>query len=149
MTTKTKKCPHCHRAYVVNDSYGAYYLGSPLRVCKNCGESFVDKEFKELALTDVKPLDKLPVSVNTAIAVIGAGIIAFAAFKSSWNLFGIILIGIALYLVISEIFGYKNKMKWIKEERQASIIRLSNPKYAKFLKELGYEVPDKYLNNDN
>lgn len=149
MTTKTKKCPHCYHAYVINDSYGSYYIGTPIRVCKNCGKNFIDKEFKELALTDVKPWDKLPVSANTAIAVIGVGIMAFAAFKSSWNWFAIILIAIALYLLISDIVGYNGKIQWIEEERRASIKRLSDPQYADFLKELGYDVPDKFLKSTN
>lgn len=148
MTTKTKKCPYCHHAYVINDSHGSYYIGSPIRVCKKCGKNFIDKEFKELALTDIKPWDKLPISVGTVIAVLFAFIMVFAAIKSSWNWFVIIPIAIALYLLISDIVGYKSKMQWIEEERKASFDRLSNPQYAAFLKELGYDVPNSFLKNN-
>lgn len=47
MTYKTKSCPHCGKTYAWMET--GRHFGSPFRNCASCKNSFIDKDYIELA----------------------------------------------------------------------------------------------------
>ena len=157
MQYKTKKCPHCKHTYKFFDADYIGY-GSPVRTCESCGKNFIDKDYIEIAIDGIRKVDKKRCSPSTLIgAILFCGIFVFTLSGNSLStsdgppgmdeiiFFGLLAAG-SLYLLISEIRGFKERQRFLAEETIASENRLKNREYAYFLKELGYYVPEKYLN---
>lgn len=159
----SKMCPHCKKAYSVLQPKGTGFYGSPIRKCENCGKSFVDRDFREIAAQGVRKVDTRRLSLATVFSSCGflvMGICAIGMYingesllfsgQSVWTLvLGAISIIIALYLCISEIRGYNERQEYLAEERKRSEERLSNYQYARLLDELAFYVPPKYLNPES
>lgn len=156
-TYYTKKCPHCGYAYSTHHMGKEVVYGSPIRKCVSCQKSFIDKDYVEIELNGVRNVDSKRISPQTkAIAVFGGFMVALALFLivgapkndppiTAWACL-IFCIAVPAFLIYVDLSSYSQRQKEIKQEAKLSKERLSDPLYAKALKELGYHVPDKYLN---
>ena len=157
MKYKTKSCPYCNHTYTILDS--AYFqYGSPIRTCKRCGKIFIDKDYHEIAVEGItwatRQHLKNKVS-NSSIAgliislfIFLGGILNNASEYASILLWGGGLLGaLSIWCIIDDIKKYHSFVEDIEKEKAASRARLSVPAYASALKELGYDVPMKYLDN--
>lgn len=154
MTTITKKCPHCntqysHKAYSgrpSKDNQTCY--GSPLRRCQKCGNFFIDKDYREIAISGIREVDTQRVSTGTmvesAIPIIGS-CIYFCIAQDGTRWAALIVFLICVGSVVSEYRGYDKRIAHLEQEKAESYRRMSNPQYAMMLKTLGYDVPDEFL----
>lgn len=159
MTYTTKRCPHCGKTYSFMQTGRRTEYGSPFRICHACSHSFVDKDYREIAIDGIHPIDKMKVSPGSVLQCflpLGFVIVSLicgtlAGFDSGtvWLLVGdLIFLGLALWLVSRDIRSYKERIKWLEQEAIRSEARLSNPEYASALKRIGCRVPEKYLNQN-
>ncbi|MGN1165628.1 MAG: hypothetical protein ACI4S2_04275 [Lachnospiraceae bacterium] len=153
----SKKCPNCgfvyesrHYAFVPSKDNQTVY-GSPIKRCEKCGQLFVDKNYREIAVQGVRHVDEMYVSPQTLVS---GGIPMIISLITSLVLFmngdegvltSMIVFVFSLSLIISEMVGHKKRMISLKKEEEESKMRLQNPKYARMLQQLGYDVPSYYL----
>ncbi len=162
METNETKCPCCGAPD--KEVHNFYKYGSLIRVCKNCGEKYLDRSFREPAIQGVHPRAKNNFK-NNFICIIGAVIFAvvFAA-QALWfyktktpfgydtqNQIGVLIIsagaviGCILQLIYNKL-GYMDKynQRFIAESER----RLQDPEYVKELLAFGIYVPQKYIKKE-
>ena len=149
-------CPNCGRlvgTFVVGD----YRYGSPLKNCPKCKAEYINPVFHEIEVDGISP-DAFNIKLLATGILIG---IIFFAISAVIHYFEVTTqryyhtapIAIMIISVIVILFAAGNiiliktglKTKRTERKRQESVERLSNPAYASRLKELGYDVPEKYL----
>ena len=150
MVYKTKRCPYCKMIYQYH-STNNYKYGSPILTCSFCKLEFVDKDVEELAL---KPFDTSQYTIGrcfwAAVWPVGLTALFFIVLaiicKEAWTIVAAVL-GVAGYvaLVIFYIKDLKNERWQYEREYKKSEERLKNKEYAHILRDLGYDVPTKYL----
>lgn len=149
-------CPNCGRlvgTFVVGD----YRYGSPLKNCPKCRAEYINPVFHEIEVDGISP-DAF--NIKLLATGILSGIIFFAISAvihyfevTTQRYYHTVPIAIMIISVIVILFAAGNiiliktglKAKRTERKRQESVERLSNPTYASRLKELGYNVPEKYL----
>ena len=155
----TKKCPKCGSAYSTMQPKGTGFYGSPLRQCSKCGELFIDKDYREIAIDGIRTADTKRLSGSTLFACTSLLFMAvaliclyindsslFSSGRSIWSIFfAIVLLGMICFLVIDEVRGYGERQSFLEQERRNSEKRLQDYQYARFLQKLGYTVPEQYL----
>lgn len=158
MIYTTKKCPYCNHTYSFMQPK-SYSYGSPLQVCRRCGKYYVDKDFKEIAISGIRKIDTMRITPFSIIA----SLLFTPLFVSSiymqfyqpdnMSLFALITFGafdiFAFYSIYNDCSSFKERQKYLIDEQHRSIARLKNPSYALTLKNLGYDVPKQYLYSDN
>lgn len=131
--------------------------GSPVKQCKKCGLTYLDKRFHEIEIEGFEP-DALSVKrsgfailMGLAAVIGGALFIAGEIYMSGYYhtgavvlaFLGIVLIAWGIMDIIKIITGLKAKK--LEKLRLESAARLSDKNYARLLAEQGYNVPQKYL----
>lgn len=160
MKTATDRCPCCNKKFFYYDSR-QYFCGSPIRTCKKCGGSYIDKRYHELAIEKMPDgeLSKGPylflIAFGAFILYRGIHLIGYREVGmpdnviGNWLLvavftvMGLVMIVGGIIEIICIINGSKAR-KW-ERKRQESIARLQNPDYAWKLKQAGYPVLEEYL----
>ena len=159
MPTKTlvKNCPFCkkvveQRAYA---SWGRkpseedrWLFGTPLKLCPHCGKLYVDKDIQELAITGPRKQDTAfvgPASLRIALMGVVLGALLLIG---RLTVFACIAFGVALATLVADAALYPTRQKKLAAERVASEKRLSDPDYARALKNAGYDIPDRYLKKE-
>lgn len=157
----TYKCPYCNKVVSRENSLTKDSSGCPLRVCPNCGKTYIDTNCDEPALRPYKPFGAVA-CIATAVAGgcfagFGALLLIFAiGYFSGWysvtsfHVWVSVAIGVA-YCVFSFLFRYSNLKKENAEKLRLwkeSESRLQNPEYARLLSRAGFPVPTKYLHSE-
>ena len=158
----TKSCPHCGYNYSIHEPKGSGFYGSKIRTCQRCGKQFIDKEYREIAIEGIREVDEHRISPATLFSALF--FIAFACalvwlffndlslFSSGRTFFSLIgaaiSAGIGVFLVVSESNEYGERQEYLKQEKINSEKRMQNPQYINLLKELGYEISEKYLKKE-
>ncbi len=149
-------CPNCGRL-VGTFVAGDYRYGSPLKTCPKCNAEYINPVFHEIEVDGISPdafdIKKLLIGILIGVIffAVGAGIhyyeITMQDYYHTSCIAIMIISAIAVFYAIGNIILIKTglKDKRTQRKRQESAQRLSNPQYAARLKELGYNVPEKYL----
>ena len=156
MVYHTKSCPHCGFHYSIMQPAKSGFYGSPFRTCSICRKSFIDKDYREIAVSGIRSVDTQRVSTSTALLSIfpalffAAGLyccfsVGFSPSSVLITAGGAVVLAIVIWLMFSEARGYEQRQQYLKQESEQSEARLRNPEYALALKKLGYHVPEKYL----
>lgn len=150
----TKKCPYCGRIYEQR-SYGsvgrkpapedAWVYGSPMKLCGNCKRIFIDKDVKELAITELRKSDTAKITANTKMLLPMGALVAVLLYLLGQPTFAIVAAAVAVVYLAMDLGMYPMRMGKLKKERAASEKRLSDPDYARALKKAGIDVPERYL----
>ena len=154
----TKKCPHCGHTYTFMHAGSDTSFGSPIMTCEKCGKLFIDKDRKEIAIEGITKED-IPVhSGNTIAAVMFLSIfepvVLYYLFYDGIDQYWWLSIVLTLFLIFSwlqyyaEKASYSTRLKEFEIAKMESEGRVSNVHYAMLLKNLGYDVPEKYLNSN-
>ena len=154
-TYHTIKCPHCKS--VVEYSIGKpQHIGSPFRICRQCGKEYIDTNYKEAALLSKKDF-VLSVSWIGVLLYGGVSLITMIAsitliFNYGFDFMFLLalLFGIALaYRPIKELITLIKYLSFKDEkfqrELEASKKRLSDPKYVIALWQAGAYVTHELL----
>lgn len=155
MDTVEIRCTRCGRKLY---SYPAvnkgWKYGSPLKVCKGCGQKYIDTRYHETAIEGAAP-DALDVRKGIVCIKVGfffAAVTAFLTFLSIY--FGgfyyltavfLILMGVLMIIVgIIQVIDIKSGMaeRRIKKYLAESEQRLMNNSYVQELIAMGYYVPN-------
>ena len=157
MKTLVKNCPFCkkvveQRAYA---SWGRqpseqdkWLFGTPLRLCPHCGKLFIDKDIQELAITGPRRQDTAIVGqASLRLALMGV-VLGALLLIGRLNVLAYIAFGVALVTVGADAALYPTRQKKLEAERLASEKRLSDPGYARALKNAGYDIPERYLTKE-
>lgn len=138
------------------ESCNAYMYGSPIRICKKCGEKYIDSRYREQAISGFDPK-------STNAAFYGKGCIGFGiAFACifGWFLYGAMANGVYSLRVgilsVGCLLGFigcliqfvriksgsadREKSKYLEESEK----RLSDKGYVDELIKMGINVPEKY-----
>ena len=157
MKPLVKNCPFCkkvveQRAYA---SWGRkpseedkWLFGTPLKLCPHCGKLYVDKDIQELAITGPRKQDTAfvgPASLRIALMGVVLGALLLIG---RLTVFACIAFGVALATLVADAALYPTRQKKLAAERVASEKRLSDPDYARALKNAGYDIPDRYLKKE-
>ena len=150
-TIRTKRCPRCGEVYA-SDYYALNpskenrtKYGSPLKTCKSCGSSFLDDEYREIAVEGVRDVDTRHISpFGIFAACFGIAIFLFGLYVGAGKTAAMIM-ALCCLDPLAELLSYKQRTKQLEAERQASEERLKDPAYALALKKAGYPVPNRYL----
>ena len=155
--TLVKNCPFCkkvveQRAYA---SWGRkpseedkWLFGTPLKLCPHCGKLYIDKDMQELAITGPRKQDTVfvgPASLRIALMGVVLGALLMIG---RLTVFACIAFGVALATLVADAALYPTRQKKLAAERVASEKRLSDPDYARALKNAGYDIPDRYLKKE-
>ena len=155
----SKKCPHCNRNISIQQGNVNAY-GPTITICTNCGKYIIDKDNLEAALDIDSAYDTVkPIYFSTVYSSIGcilfgfAPIILFNSGITTWKiilLIATIILGIflAIYFIYDEYKSFDKRLDEMQEEINNSKKRLSNYEYALALKQLGYSVPEEFLNKN-
>lgn len=154
-TYHTIKCPHCKS--VVEYSIGKpQHIGSPFRICQQCGKEYIDTNYKEAALLSKKDF-VLSVSWIGILLYGGVSLITMIAsitliFNYGFDfmfllalLFGIVLAYRPIKQLITLIGYVSFKDEKFQRELEASKKRLSDPKYVIALWQAGAYVTHELL----
>ncbi len=149
------KCIHCGHQF--KDQCNSRNYGPIIRKCPACREEYIDKRFKEVAITglDSNSLNAKFYLKCAAFSLIGAIAAAgwfYWRFEYSKKI-SMSSLGIALLLLIlcvscmAQVFRIKNGTQAKENEKfmQESRERLRNQEYAQKLASLGYKVPEEFL----
>lgn len=149
------QCPECKSKF--NDSSNTWNYGSPIRVCPKCRAEYLDKRFREVAITGFDPHSSNPKYYLKCCLIL----IALAAAGGAWfywklmfrNVISISGGAIAAISVIGMFWCFaqfvriktgaqqKANQKYMAESEE----RLKDKAYVKKLFAAGYKVPEKYL----
>lgn len=149
-TYHTIKCPHCRS--VVEYSIGKpQHIGSPFRICQQCGKEYIDTNYKEAALLSKKDF-VLSVSWIGIILYGGVSLITIIAsitliFNYGFDfmfllalLFGIALAYRPIEQLVTLIKYIAFKDEKFQKELEASKKRISDPKYVIALWKAGAHI---------
>ena len=150
------KCPNCGKP-ISNYNASSTDYGSPIRTCKCCGQKYLDRRYRELAIEEPWASD-LKASTGVKTALMGLVILAvsggFTLFTLHFRgyyykkmalvaILSLLVIGYGIFDAIRVKTG--GKAKSIEKKRADSEQRLMDRAYAQQLADLGYNVPNKYL----
>ena len=150
----TKKCPYCGKVYEQRacGSVGrkprpedVWVYGSPMKLCPNCKRIFIDRDVKELAITELRKSDTAKITANTKVLLPMGALVALLLYLLGQPSFAIVAVAVAVVYLAMDLGMYPMRMNKLKKERQASEKRLSDPEYALALKKAGIDVPERYL----
>ena len=154
----TKKCPYCGRVYEQRacGSIGrkpqpedVWVYGSPMKLCESCKRIFIDKDVKELAITELRKSDKAKITANTRMLLPMGALVALLLYLLGQPTFAIVAAAVAVVYLAMDLGMYPMRMGKLKKEREASEKRLSDPDYARALKRAGIDVPERYLKDES
>ena len=150
----TKKCPYCGKVYEQRACGGfgrkplpedVWVYGSPMKLCANCKRIFIDKDVKELAITELRKSDTAKITANTRMLLPMGALVALLLYLLGQPTFAIVAAAVAVVYLAMDLGMYPMRMGKLKKEREASEKRLSDPDYARALKKAGIDVPERYL----
>jgi hypothetical protein len=122
--------------------------GSPFRECPNCYKTYIDKDYKEIAVSGYEgDLTKKVEPFSIVLLVVGPLLLLFAILCDMvlGMIFGGLMALSGLIFVISDLKSQTKRKNEYEAMRIASEERLGNIEYAQALLDLGYPVPRKYL----
>lgn len=154
MKQLTKQCPHCGRVYeqrpigrwgkkLTPEDY--WVFGSPLKMCKNCQKMFIDKDYREMAITPLRSYDKAPLTSSTYLLLTVGFLLGVIMYMGGQTIFAAIVVGVAVAYMIADLLFYPTRLKKLAKEKEASLKRMSDPAYAQALKNAGFDIPNEYL----
>lgn len=155
MDTVVVRCTRCRRKlYSYPAANKGWMYGSPLKVCKGCGQKYIDTRYHETAIEGAAP-DALDVRKGIVCIKVGFVLAAVTAFLTFLTIyFGgfyyltaafLILIGVLMIIVgIVQVIDIKSGMaeRRIKRYMAESEQRLMNNSYVQELIAIGYYVPN-------
>ena len=149
MRYTVKKCPHCNYTYSTStNNTPNSILGSPIRTCSKCKQTFVDHAYRELALTGIKPSELQLISIASVCFTVLFCLIGVLAVVLGSLLVGCVLwVGCILYWMY-RLSTHTKRVAHLKKELHNSEKRLSNTLYAQILSKAGYDIPIRYLQLD-
>ena len=154
----TKKCPYCGKVYEQRACGGfgrkplpedVWVYGSPMKLCANCKRIFIDKDVKELAITELRKSDTAKITANTRMLLPMGALVALLLYLLGQPTFAIVAAAVAVVYLAMDLGMYPMRMGKLKKERAASEKRLSDPEYARALQRAGIDVPERYLKNES
>ncbi|MBR1724584.1 MAG: hypothetical protein IJ723_06160 [Ruminococcus sp.] len=147
-------CPHCGK--MNRESCNSYMYGSPIRVCKHCGQKYLDRRYTEPAIQgfDTRTTNS---ALYKKMAPVFAGLMVLAIL---WNRYTVTHLGyyttyqilfiflgavgtigcIVQYIRITTGLAAKSNELYLAESEE----RLKDPQYVADLIANGYNVPEKY-----
>ncbi len=157
MKTLVKNCPFCKKVYEQR-SYAVWgrqptdkdkwLFGTPFVLCPHCGKLFVDKDRQELAITGPRKQDTAVIGpASVRIALMGA-ILGGVLLLARQTVLALIAFGVAAATLIADAALFPTRRRKLENERAASEKRLADPEYARALVRAGYDIPEKYLNEE-
>lgn len=152
---RTSSCPHCGGPLTPHAD-DDYLYGSPIQTCPKCGKQYLDKHYHEAEIDGFHEADVSNKAVGKEVLIFGAcalvlGLLNVLSFST-----GRIRPALLLFFILAVVVLFSSlkkaakvvtgvRKKELEKERQASALRLQDKTYAFTLKELGYTVPEKYL----
>lgn len=148
-------CPNCGAKYGDNRT-DVYRYGSPVRTCAKCKGQYLNKCYHEAAVdgfsdADVS-LEAGKKKIGNALLLLGlsvaVNVLFFVLQRHSWIYWLFLGLGVVYLLVaLKDYVQVKNgtRQQALEKCMEESIERLGDPEYACLLKELGYNVPEEYL----
>lgn len=151
------KCPNCGREAITGYEPRQWYYGSPVKRCKKCGFTYLDKRYHEIETDGYEP-DALSVRRSGLAVLLGLGslvigtIFVFGEIYLSGR-YHTAMVAIAVIGIIIAVWGVIDiiriktglKQKKLEKLQKESEKRLSDRSYALLLAEQGYNVPERYL----
>lgn len=148
------QCPRCGK--MNRESCNAHMYGSPVRVCKNCGEKYIDERYHEPAIDGFDAKSRNPSLYAKGAGLFGAGLVLTLGLvifsiktRGSYSIrlagtsvicfIGLIMCIVMLIRIKSGI-SEKENMKYLRESEE----RLSDKNYVRELMDMGIDVPEKY-----
>ena len=157
MKTLVKNCPFCKKV-VEQRTYASWgrqpseqdkwLFGAPMRLCPHCGKLYIDRDMQELAITGPRKQDMAvvgPASLRLALMGVVLGALLLIG---RLTVFACIAFGVALATLVADAALYPTRQKKLAAEKLASEKRLSDPNYARALKNAGYDIPERYLTKE-
>ena len=159
-TQQAFKCPKCGAELKMVVSGKAHFYGSPIRQCAKCAQVYVDRNYHEIEIEGIRAED---LSAKKSLGLTLFCLIGLVVCIGGWILLsnssgfivkspapfivGILLFGIGFIAMIGDTLKILTgaKKKQLEKEREASAQRLSDRAYVQKLQKLGYEIPEKYL----
>ena len=142
-----KNCPWCKKNYILEDN--TYSYGCPLVECPSCNKKIWVKDRREIAISGVRLLDRIPLEPIDVCGIVLGGYILSSIFLYGFDWLALVIGGFffaySLYDQIKAFSKYEEKKAVIEEETKRSYNRLSHIDYALDLKKAGYKVPQKFL----
>ncbi len=159
-TTRIRvSCPKCGK---IDGEYNAneYRYGSPIRICKKCGNKFVNSFYHEIAVDGAAPgafdvMQKVKAMLITLVLFLVCLIIHTAEilYRDRYHIMFPIMAVICLIFFlfcIGDIISIKSGLKKKRTDKKyaESVERLRDPAYARELADLGYNVPREFLGEE-
>lgn len=153
------RCRNCKKKLLTYSSSSYRKYKSPVKKCKKCGTVYADPRCHEIAIEGI-PGDTFSVPSYMVMLVIGAlicwrGIYLFGVRQLSvpdavqWLLPALFTVSGAVMAIaaVAEIITIRTGIKGKRFDRlrRESEARLGDKNYAYLLRDLGYQVPEKYL----
>lgn len=154
MTYKTKSCPHCGKTYAWMET--GRHFGSPFRNCASCKNSFIDKDYIELAcMPRGYGRQRKVTSFSITSPILGLIFIALGVYQTArgdsggmdilFIAFGALFVFGGGYFIAKDISTHSERCKQLDRELRDSRKRLSDPFYAQSLVKIGVSVPPEFL----
>lgn len=147
-------CPHCGER--TRERCNAFAYGSPIRFCERCKQEYLDRRFREVAISglDAKSTSavyyiKCFVILLAMTAIAGGWLYFTIHYKGYYHTLAVALVivgaigtigSLVLALWVKLGFAKKSNDRYLEESKR----RLRNPAYAAKLQEYGYVIPAEY-----
>ena len=145
-------CPYCRHRLTYRDSSRLNQHGCSFMHCPKCGKTSIDAFTTEPAFEPLSLFTPAELAISSffhaaAFAIIGTGVLALllAPDTNFW------VVAVALFLVfwlLLFLYEKKNRNRILREEWEASDLRLRDSAYAVELANFGFKVPPQYLPAD-
>lgn len=142
-------CTNCKYYEPFNRKFDIF--GSVIRTCPKCGNTYIDKRYREVALKPVEFYQKRPMKkwVLRLLIIVSCVLYALTAIYNDED-FTFVLLGLVIASLVA-IFAYVltrrpsyDKIRGIYRDSEN---RLKDPDYVRLLVKIGKKVPEKYLAN--
>ena len=146
MTVHYIYCPNC-KTQLERTTSSASRLGCPLRVCPHCQYTYLDKRYREPAVSGIPFMDKYACGWwFLAIFLVPPFTASYSMHDPSYFLHLLWLAPLILPIIIwRSIAAYRKRKPDLDSMMAKSVERLSDIEYAITLKKAKYKVPEMYL----
>lgn len=157
MTEIVVPCPRCgKKLYSCFAEKKEWKYGNPIKVCKNCGQKYIDDRYHEIAVEGAAP-DAMSVKQGTVcfcfgliLAAVMSVIMYLTIHFGGYYYMSVVVLGLmGLLMTVIGILQIVEIKTGIRERKLAkyqaeSLRRLQNKAYVRELESLGYLLPDSF-----
>lgn len=152
-----KQCNNCKKELPeIKHSIFEFQYGNPILKCPYCGSEYLDTEVREISISGIKIIDKLPIRIYCFILLAIGALGVYGLLNQDYGFFrassykilldaimAIVGIGGGAFAIFSDLKGYRKRKETLENLKIESEKRAKDEEFISKLRVLGYKFPAK------